>query len=64
MTGATEGRVPQLLRKEIPMSKKSHPGDGQHGRGVKGEQRPFDEVFAPSQQKPTQEANADAADKK
>ena len=31
------------------MSKKSHPGDGSHGKGTKGMKRPFDEVFeAPS----------------
>ena len=29
------------------MSKKSHPSDGQHGRGVKGEKRPFDDIFTP-----------------
>ena len=47
------------------MSKKSHPGDGQYGKGVKGEKRPFDEVFAPNaaakaKQKPDQEADAPA----
>lgn len=50
------------------MSKKSHPGDGQYGKGVKGEKRPFDEVFAPdaakAKQKPDQaNAPADAGNK-
>lgn len=29
------------------MSKKSHPGDGQHGKGTKGMKTEFDDVFAP-----------------
>jgi len=27
------------------MSKKSNPGDGQHGKGVKGMKKPFEELF-------------------
>lgn len=41
------------------MSKKSHPGDGSYGKGVKGERTPFDEVFRPKSATQRKEANQD-----
>lgn len=46
------------------MSKKSHPGDGQYGKGTKGMKRPFEDVFAPHEveakvEQPQQAVNAE-----